>query len=318
MFGIRLIKCRFAVIKIDTLKIEQVLVHYLLKNKELKLQGIGTFKLEAALPDSADPDKPIFIPADAISFHYDPKVTEDDQLVDFLVQHTKKIKPLASSDLDSFLSLGRQFLNIGKPFVLQNIGTLEKLNSGELAFVGGQPVAQRMEPQRAKIEDEGAEEHEENMFNDYQKERKSAGGKQTIFVVVSAVVLLLIIWAAWHYLSTDSANEPATTESVVPVSDSASIRDSLAIYSPLPDSTGNANSSDSSTFKVVVNEYNNLRSASVRLANLKKYNRNVIMYTSDSATYKIAEPFTLPLSDTTRVLDSLNRYYGRNKAHIEF
>ena len=317
MFGIRLIKCRFAVIKIDTLKIEQVLVHYLLKNKELKLQGIGTFKLEAALPDSADPEKPIFIPADAISFHYDPKVTEDDELVNFLVQHTKKIKPLASSDLDSFLSLGRQFLNIGKPFILQNIGTLEKLNSGELAFTGGQPVAQRMEPQRAKIEDEGAEEHEENMFNDYQRERKSSGGKQTFFVVLSAVVLLLVIWAAWHYLSTDSAKEPDTTESVMPVSDSSGIKDSMAISSPLSDSIGNQNSPDSSTFKVVVNEYRNLQSASTRFSNLKKYNRNVIMYTNDSVTYKIAEPFTLPLSDTTRILDSLGRYYGKNKAHIE-
>jgi hypothetical protein len=299
------------------LKIEQVLVHYLLKNKELRLQGIGTFKLEAALPDSADPEKPIFIPADAISFHYDPKVTEDDELVNFLVQHTKKIKPLASSDLDSFLSLGRQFLNIGKPFILQNIGTLEKLNSGELAFTGGQPVAQRMEPQRAKIEDEGAEEHEENMFNDYQRERKSSGGKQTFFVVLSAVVLLLVIWAAWHYLSTDSAKEPDTTESVMPVSDSSGIKDSMAISSPISDTIGNQNSTDSSTFKVVVNEYSNLQSASTRFSNLKKYNRNVIMYTNDSVTYKIAEPFTLPLSDTTRILDSLGRYYGKNKAHIE-
>ena len=99
------------------MKIDQVLVHYLLKTKHLSLQGIGTFDLDATLPDSADPDKPIIIPADAIKFNYNPKTVEDDELVNFIVLHTKKIKPLASSDLDSFLSLGRQFLNIGKPLI---------------------------------------------------------------------------------------------------------------------------------------------------------------------------------------------------------
>jgi hypothetical protein len=303
-------------------KIEQVLVHYLLKNKHLTLQGIGTLRLDAALPDSADPDKPIIIPADAITFHYDPKVTEDDELVDFIVQHTKKIKPLASSDLDSFLSLGRQFLNIGKPFPLQNIGTLEKLNSGELVFIGGQLIAPRMEPQRVKIEDEGAEPHEENLFNDYQKERKSSNGKKTFFVIISLLVVALIAWAAWHYgfNKNNEENVSTTTEPIVPVSDSNRIKDSMLIYAPLTDSSKSVskNATDSFTFKVVVNEYKNLNAALTRLANLKNYRRKVIMYTTDSITYKIAEPFMRPLSDTSKVLDSLNRYYSKGKARIEY
>ena len=109
------------------MKIEQVLVHYLLKTKQLTLQGIGTFHLDAAIPDTADSEKPVVIPENAITFTYDPRATEDDGLVDFIVEHTKKIKPLAASDLDSFLSLGRQFLNIGKPFNLPHIGTLGKV-----------------------------------------------------------------------------------------------------------------------------------------------------------------------------------------------
>lgn len=320
-FGFRLIKCRFAIIKINTVKIEQVLVHYLLKNKYLTLQGIGTFKLDAALPDSADPDKPIIIPADAITFHYDPKTTEDNELVDFIVIHTKKIKPLASSDLDSFLSLGRQFLNIGKPFSLQNIGTLEKLNSGELIFIGGQLIAPRMEPQRVKIEDEGAEPHEENLFNDYQRERKSTGGKKAFLVIISLIVIAIIAWAAWHYGFDKSANENvSTTEQVVPVNDSNRIKDSMAIYAPLHDTTKTISrpATDSFTFKVVVNEFKSRPAALARLANLKNYKRNVIMYTTDSITYKIAEPFTRPLSDTTVVMDSLNKYYSRGKSRIEY
>ncbi len=297
------------------MKIDQVLVHYLLKTKHLTLQGIGTFQLDASLPDSADPDKPIIIPADAIKFKYDPKVTEDDELVDFIVLNTKKIKPLASSDLDSYLSLGRQFLNIGKPFTLHGMGTLEKLNSGELVFIGGQLIAPRMEPQRVKIEDEGAEQHEENMFNDYQKERKGGNGQKALLIIISLFILGLIAWAVWHFAFNKNNNVEniTSTDKVVPIADSARIKDSLAIYKPLIDSskTVQKNATDSFTFKVVVNVFPDKQLALTRLGNLKKYNRKVIMYTTDSVTYKIAEPFMLPLSDTTRVLDSLKRYYTK-------
>jgi hypothetical protein len=43
----------------------------------------------------------------------------------------------------------------------------------------------------------------------------------------------------------------------------------------------------------------------------------VIMYKNDSVTYRLAEPFTLPLTDTARVKDSLNRYYYSGKAFIQ-
>ena len=304
------------------MKIDQVLVHYLLKTKHLSLQGIGTFDLDATLPDSADPDKPIIIPADAIKFNYNPKAVEDDELVNFIVLHTKKIKPLASSDLDSFLSLGRQFLNIGKPFNLPGIGTLEKLNSGVLSFIGGQHVAPRMEPQRIKIEDEGAEEHEENMFNDYQKERKGNSGQKAFVIVIALAIIGLIVWAAAHFLF-NNENAPAnmtTTETIAPVKDSAHIKDSLAIYSNSIDSTKSAlkNPTDSFTFKVVVSQFNNKKIALTRYNNLRSYNRNVIMYTTDSLTYKIAEPFMRPLTDTTKVLDSLSRYYSKGKIRVEY
>ncbi len=304
------------------MKIDHVLVHYLLKTKHLSLQGIGTFQLDASLPDSADPDKPIIIPADAIKFNYNPKTTEDDELVDFIVLHTKKIKPLASSDLDSFLSLGRQFLNIGKPFSLYGMGTLEKLNSGELVFIGGQLVAPRMEPQRVKIEDEGAEEHEENMFNDYQKERRGNNGLKTLLIIISLFILGLIAWAVWHYVlnKDNNAENLTTTGKIIPISDSVHKRDSMAIYGPLVDSSkiNKKNASDSITFKVVIREYTDKQAALARLAKLKSHNRKAIMYTNDSITYKIAEPSMLPLSDTTRVLDSLKRYYLKAKIHIEF
>jgi hypothetical protein len=304
-------------------KIEQALVLYLLKHKQISLQGIGTFKIDGAIPENNDHDKPVIIPAEAITFVYDPKIKEDNELIDFIVLNTKKIKPLASADLDSFLTLGRQFLNIGKPFTIQNLGTLDKLNSGELVFKPG-PVIQKIEVPKPKIEDEGGEKYEENLFHDYQKELPSNNRK--VFLIILIIVLLgLGSWAAWRYAFKKETPEPAAASgNIVPVKDTVDLiqkqkSDSLAEAQRIADSISNIqkNPADSFTFKVVVKETTDKEIALARLAKLKRFGRKVIMYTDDSITYKVAQPFMLPLSDTTKILDSLNNYYYLGRAHIE-
>ena len=296
-------------------KIEQVLVHFLLKNKILNLQGIGTFHLDAVLPEPTDSDKPVAIPENAISFHYDPKTKEDDDLVNFIVEYTNKIKPLAASDLESFLSLGRQFLNIGKPFTLHKLGTLDKLNSGELVFKAGELIAEKIEPQKVKNEETEQTGEEENLFNDYQKKRKSKTGAKIFYVLLILIGLALIGWAIWGYDFDNNADENITsTEAIIPVTDSPSRNtdSSSNLANPITDSLTLAQQkpTDSYTFKIVVNEYTTLDAAMKRLSDLKSYGRNVVIYTNDSVIYKVAEPFTLPLSDTTKILDSLKGYYS--------
>lgn len=299
------------------MKIEQVLVHYLLRTKKLTLQGIGTFQLDGPIQESDDPERPVVIPENSISFHYDPRATEDEELVNFITIHTRKIKPLASSDLDSFLSLGRQFLNIGNPFVLQNLGTLDKSDSGEIVFKPGHMVAQKMEPQKIKSEEPANTGEEENLFNDYQKERKSNSGSKGILALIVIVILGLAVWATWHYGFSKKNNDDnlKSTESIVPMSgDSSNIKkDSATIANTAADSLKNVEKklTDTKGFKIVVRKYRSKDAAIARLNELKNYRRNVIMYTTDSVIYKIAEPFALPLSDTTKILDSLKRYYSK-------
>ena len=302
------------------MKIEQVLIHYLLKHKKLSLQGIGYFILEGTLPESADPNRPIIIPEGAITFTHDAKVQEDPVLVEYITEQTGKIHPLASADLDSYLMLGRQFLNIGNPFILPNIGTIEKTNSGELIFKSGLHIADRLETNKAKIEDEGAEEHEENMFNDYQRETKSQAGK-TILIAISILIIGLIAWAVWKYAFNSETEPDNVTQATYPT-DTTPVPAPGEATTNIPATTDSnavstASASDGYTFKVVVNEYYSLPLAQTRMANLKSYGRQVILYTKDSAIYKIAEPFTRPLTDTTKVLDSLNGYYGKGKGKIE-
>ncbi len=122
------------------MKIDQAIVLCLLKNKQVTLKGIGKFTIDENFPENPDPEKPFTIPPDAITFVQDTKAPEDDELVNFLAQNTKKMKSLASSDIDSYLTLGKEFLNIGNPFTIQNLGSLEKSGSGQLHFTPGRLV----------------------------------------------------------------------------------------------------------------------------------------------------------------------------------
>ena len=292
------------------MKIEQVLIHYLLRNKKLALQGLGVFSLDASLADTADMDKPVVVPEGAISFHYDPRTPEDEGLVDYIVETTRKIRPLAASDLDSYLMLGRQFLNIGNPFILPNIGTLQKVNSGELVFKSGQYAFDKIGEQRDRNEEMASEDTGEEVL-DYSSVAKPKNGKSVLIAIV-VLVLLLAAWALWKYVIKSEPGQPKvlTTDAIIPVTDSVPPADTTTFQS-------NTLIADTIGFKVVVNEYNNLQAAQRRVDQLKTYRRNVQLLTDDSIVYKVAEIITNPLSDSSSVLDSLARYYGRNALRIE-
>ena len=73
---------------------------------------------------------------------------------------------------------------------------------------------------------------------------------------------------------------------------------------------------DSNTFYIVLNEYSNLASAQKRMKVLSGYGHNVMLKTTDSITYKLKMPFTLPASDTLRIKDSLAKLLNP-KAYVE-
>lgn len=298
------------------MKIDQVLIHYLLRNKQLPLQGIGVFYLEGAVTENADPDKPIVIPSDAIRFEYNPRTAEDPDLVNYISETLGKIKPLASADLDSYLMLARQFLNIGKPLILPNIGTIEKTNSGELIYKSGQYVMERVSPNIKKNVDE-ADPSPDESFSDFPNQRRGNG--RAVLYVILLIILGLIAWAVWRYaFDHKEVEQTMTSANIVPEDDSSATTGIASTSVPPVDTPALSKATDTSGFKIVIGEYSNLATAQRRLADLQKYRRNVVLYTADSVVFKIAEPFALALSDTTRILDSLRAYYGKTKPyHIE-
>ena len=296
------------------MKIEQLLVQHFYNHRLITLQGMGTFTLSPDFVLPPDNDKEVQMPEHAISFQFNPKATEDEELISFIVQQTRKIRPLASADLDSYLVLGKQFLNIGKPFAIEGLGILEKTQQGDYEFKQGPYSNSKLEAAPAELREKA-----EDDISFAAIKQKQTGKRKGWFIALGIVVIAILASVAWYFLhdkknvdepvtdNTEQVNNPVITEmdsTKPPPADSTTLKPA-----PLP--------TDGYSFKVVFKENIDKEAAIARMNDLIRRKHNVIMYTKDSVYYKLAEPFKLPLSDTTRIKDSLNKYYYKDKAYIE-
>jgi hypothetical protein len=294
------------------MKIEQLLVQQLYNRKEVTLQGIGTFRLSDSVVLPADGDKDFTIPADGISFAYDSKAPEDPALIDFIVQQTGKIKPLASADLDSFTTLSKQFLNIGKPLRMEGIGTLLKNQSGQYDFTPGQYITPKIEPAARPLKEKF-----EDDISFQTKGRKPLNLKKWALALGLVAILGGSAYAVWWYFARKDKGAPvANTEQPKTMPDTAVQPDTgtKTVAAPPPDSANQAvttaPATDGTTFKVIFKTLNNRPDALSRMNKLISWGHKVVLLSPDSNTYHLATPFSLPLSDTLRVSDSIRKLYG--------
>lgn len=289
------------------MKLENFLAQHLYNSKSLILQGIGKFELADDFVAPQEGDKDFIMPDNAISFSYNGRAIEDDALVSYIVQQTKKIRPLASADLDSYLTLGKQFLNIGKPFNIEGIGSLEKNQGGEYFFKQGHYINQKVESTLANAT---LKENIANEISFASKPKESKLNKKIIFAIAAVILIPLLIWGVFKLVTMQNKAEPVHIQA--PISQpTVNIPDTLQ-----KDSTSKAPTQPSVTnlngFEVVIKEYNTAAKANERLDALKKAGHNVSVFTTDSIKYKIALQVSKPLADSVYVLDSLRRFFGGN------
>lgn len=287
------------------MKVEQLIVQHLYNSKHVTLQGIGTIHLDPSVNIPQDGDKNATVPENAFSFEYNLKAGEDEALIDFIVQQTRKIRPLASSDLESFSILGKQFLNIGKPLTIEGIGTILKSQAGVYEFSPGHFASPKLDdvPKQLKEKTEETISFE----NEAPKKNNSRGFLLFVFFVLIASLTALGL----YYFIFKNKNAKTTTEqpeqpvlalvhdSIIP-SDTALLQTAdsslVSATAVLKDTTG---------FKLVIKQYRTEVAASKGLSKFTKMGYNLELIKVDSTKYQLAIPFNRPLYDTTRVKDSL-------------
>lgn len=288
------------------MKIEQIIVEYLYQNKEVSLQGIGSFSLQSniALPDENSKD--LSIPEDAIVFDYNLRAQEDEGLIDFIVKKTGKIKPLASADLDSFIILTKQFLNIGKPFIIEGLGTIQKNQEGIYVYYPGNFMVGKEEIAVKQIKEKQPE--SVSFENKAEKNNSKVGAKIFFFLLFLATAGA----ATYYYFFINKDNESAqpeivTTDTTTSTTDTLANRVDSSFYHK-PDTT--IVMADTIGFKIAIKKYNSKDLAEKGLQKLTAYGHKLSLLSIDSTTYYLVMDFPTPKSDTTRTKDSLRKFFG--------
>ena len=295
------------------MKTEQLIVQYLYSNKKVTLQDIGVFNIATEINIPEDSDKDIVLPPDAIQFVYDPKAPVDDGLVAFIMESTRKIKPLAYSDLESFIILNKQFLNIGKPLVFEGMGTLQKTQGGDYAFTQAATSHVTTEEMPKLITEK---QKEKISFATPQKEKSTSSNANLVWIILAVVILIGAATALYFYNKDSNEDTPsAATENAVtdtlPNPNIDTTANQVATVSTSPSAV-----KDSNTFYVVIREYADLAAADKGLKRYLSFGNNVSLSTKDSVTYKLRMPFMNAITDTLRVKDSLSKFF-QAKAYVE-
>ena len=284
------------------MKISPLLAQFLIKNKQLSLAGLGRFTLN----DSGE-----------INFQHDASVKEDPELVNFIAENTGKMKSLVASDLDSNLELARQFLNIGKPYLFEGIGTLSKNKFGTIEFVQGNYLQEKNKENGGDGRDKTST--TENSFTDYEemfspRKPKTPATKSIVTWLVAIAGLSLAVFGGYIvYTKTKNKKETVVVKEdiqpIIPTDTLLKKADSTALIAKPVDTSG--------MYRFVIEKAARQR-AFFRYNYLKENLIDVKMDTKDSVLFNLY--FLLPSTpaDTAKKRDSLQRLYStRGKTVVE-
>ncbi len=297
------------------MKLTHLLAQFLYTNKRLDLQGIGTFFMEGYVEIDTDKNKSgKLVNAEGISFQYNPKAKEDKELIAFLSTHTGKIKALMSADLNSHLDLAQEFLNIGKPFLFDGIGSLVKLQTGEYSFSPGHLLTEKLSEQAQP--DLSAEAVLDEPVTDYKDvlygQQKIKSWKKPLLSLFILAGVALAVWGGYYVYKRTAKGKESTV-----VTDNGKDKTILLEDTVANNVTKGNNLSVNAEGKTkFILEIADSARAMQRYGRLKTFQWDVQMETKDSQTFKLFLLLPIAPADTTKVLDSLTRLNGR-KVYVE-
>ena len=299
------------------MKLSALFARYLYQRKKLSLPGIGIFSIDQSvtIPEPADKLFSDFL--QQIKYEQKPIIQADEDLISFIRTETGKIKPLAESDLDSFLSDGKILLNIGKPFHIDGIGSLMKTKTGLLEFTPGEPSLPKMEGFfNANYKEDAARKRitygEDHTQNNYSKQLLVACG------LIGG--LILVIWGGYAlYNRTNSSTSPMEQSGTAAISPPDPSRSAILLDSvkKIIESSSPQSTIASGYYKFIIERTANKKRAVKRFNQLKDNRTDIKMESADSTLFTLYITIPALPSDTARIRDSLKNWYGSRRVSVE-
>jgi hypothetical protein len=294
------------------LKLSQLLAQFLYTNKKLDLKDIGTFTLNSyEVPESESGRTTKSEIQGTITFENNIATKTDPELISFISMHSGKMKALATSDLESHLELAQQFMNIGKPFVIEGVGTITKTRDAQYEFLPGNFFAEKIKDKAVK---EHIDEVEEvlDFKSVFLKEPKRINWRKPAIALFIILGLGLVVLGG--YLLYKKTSRTDTKSNVITGPEETKlVQDSTPVK---PDTTPVKISAPVvANYKFVLDNFKKLRAAQ-RFEQLKNIGWPVLMETKDSIDFKLYLLLPVATTDSTRARDSLTLLNGR-RVYIE-
>jgi len=293
--------------------VEQLITRYVYQHGEISLQGIGTIKLLDAVPEAEYLQKHRLVVINGLEFVHQKTAVTTPDFVKYYATQRGKIASLAVNDIEAFLNMAIQFLNIGNPFEIKGLGTLSKINDGTLLMAPGFFVITKEEEATGKLKERQADADEKTGANFYGEKEQQSG--PLVKILLAVLLVIVVIAGGWWLYSSFIKSKPATEETTAGNADTLLVpQANTAIDSPSVASTSQvAPVLDSNTvvgWKAFFRNTTGKESATAVFATLKKRIATpVYMETDDSATFHYYVLLQSATKDTAVKRDSIGRFF---------
>lgn len=285
-------------------KYDDFLAQYLETQKELSLNKIGTLFLKGS---SFYNESTREIQDGDANFIMDKKASTSAGLIEYIATQSGKNSTLISSDVESYLEQGRQFINIGDTFSITGIGSFSKNNSGNYIFTPGPPILLKMKQEK----DKNLQENEHSSYYAAQKKKNSNRGIVMFFAFF--IILLVLAGMGWgvYKLYFENSSTSISKNVIAPIMDTPS----ATIQLPVDTIKSSIPISDTTTYKFIFEKTPSRDRAISRTVKLHEFGNNA-KYDSVKENGTIIYRLyllqkTRKISDTARIRDSLFRYFQK-------
>ena len=298
------------------MKLTSLLTQYLFTNHRLDLPGIGSFVMDPSGSPVTESSKQKSAVPDGVSFVCNPSLKDTPDLVAYISSQTGKMKALANADLESHIELIQQFLNIGKPYDFEGIGTLIKKKAGVYEFI---PLSTPQEKVREyKMKETAVPSAKssksvtlEEAAKDYDSflatPKVSFGWRRPVMALLVLCGIGLAIWGGYT-ISKNAAADDATQVLPPVVNNTPPPVDSTAIKAEIERNRQYKYVIQVAKKQQAMNRYKQFQQTYLK--------DDIKMETNDSIQFKLFVQLPASYSDSTRVIDSLSAFTGR-KVYIE-
>ena len=275
---------------------------YIYEHKLVSFEKVGELVLDGS--PSADPS--------SFKFTYNKRADTTPGLIAYIAEKTGKNKALIASDIESFVELMRQFMNIGKPYELEGVGMFKLGSAGTYEFVPFDPAHRKEEPRKQKMKQDAP----------LMVKPSSNKGVLTFFALLIVLGVLGVVgWGTYKLFieknTTAVTTETATQDTAAQVIQTPALPDSTTITKDSvsgPDSSVVVVTGDSAMYKFVHETTTSATRAYQRTNALKAFKHPSFVDSTKKDTvtyYMLYLRYKLKPADTTVMRDSLQKLLGR-------